>query len=87
MEKGSSRDLKVTLTFFKSELDRVQTIVGTLSEVEGQHHKALTNFGDNRLNELAKEEQSAARQLGEVKQICMALSQKVGELQEQYRES
>ena len=29
------RDLKNTLTFFKSELDRVQTIVGTLSEVEG----------------------------------------------------
>lgn len=36
---------------------------------------------DTKLQQLASEEQSASRQLGEIKDICLALSQKVEELQ------
>jgi hypothetical protein len=73
-------NMNQTLSYIHSELNRVQTIAGTLSTVETQHYKDLTNMGDDKLNQLAVEEQSAARQLGEVKQICLTLAQKVEEL-------
>lgn len=73
-------DFKNTLSYIHSELNRVQTIAGTLSTIETQHYKDLTSMGDDKLNQLAVEEQSAARQLGEVKQICIALAQKVDEI-------
>jgi hypothetical protein len=73
-------DFKNTLSYIHSELNRVQTIAGTLSTIETQHYKDLTRMGDDKLNQLAVEEQSAARQLGEVKQICIALAQKVDEI-------
>lgn len=73
-------DTKNTLAYIHSELNRIQTIAGTLSTIETQHHKDLTDVGDDKLNQIAVEEQSAARQLGEVKQICVSLAQKVEEL-------
>ncbi|MEW9671923.1 hypothetical protein [Ammoniphilus sp. 3BR4] len=79
MEQGTL-DMKNTISYISSELNRIQTIAGTLSTIETQHYKDLTRMGDDRLNQLAIEEQSAARQLGEVKQICIALAQKLEEL-------
>lgn len=81
-----SEQLQQTLSYLSSELNRIQTIAGTLSTVETQHHKDLTNIGDDsRLQQIASEEQSASRQLGEIKNICLALSQKVEELQNTIR--
>ncbi len=76
-----SDNLQNTLSYMSSELNRIQTMAGTLSTVESQHHKDLTNIGDDQLNQMALEEQSASRQLGEIKDICLALSQKIEELQ------
>lgn len=69
-----------TLSFIESELNRIQTIAGTLASIEKQHYQDLINMGDDKLNRLAVEEQSAARQLGEVKQICLTLAQKIREM-------
>ncbi|WP_144934531.1 hypothetical protein [Paenibacillus sp. 32O-W] len=69
-----------SLEYVHHELQRLQTIAGTLSAVETRHFQDLTNFGDDRLNQIAIEEQNAARQLGEVKQICLSLAQRVEEL-------
>lgn len=74
-------DQKHTLSYIKSELNRIQTIAGTLSTVESKHHTDLMNMGDNKLNQMATEEQSASRQLGEVKALCLSLSQKIDEMQ------
>lgn len=68
------------LAYVCSELNRIQTIAGTLAGVEQQHFQELTDLGDDRLQQLAVEEQSAARQLGQVKQICLALLQRLDEL-------
>lgn len=73
---------KNTLSTIKSELNRIQTIAGTLSTVESEHHKRLMDMGDDKLNQIATEEQSAARQLGEVKQICLSLAQQIDEMQQ-----
>ncbi|GAB7389104.1 hypothetical protein BSNK01_29420 [Bacillaceae bacterium] len=75
-------DLKNTLSYIQSELNRMQTIAGTLSSVETEHSKELMDMGDDRLNQIASEEQSAARQLGEVKQICLTIAQKIKELEQ-----
>jgi myo-inositol catabolism protein IolC len=71
------QDLKNTLTYIHSELNRIETIAGTLSSVERDHFNRLTNFDHRELQDIAVEEQSAARQLGEVKQMCLAIAQKV----------
>lgn len=76
-----TKSLQHTLSYLSSELNRIQTLAGTLSTVEAQHFKDLTNMGDDKLNQIAVEEQSASRQLGEIKQICLTLSQKIDELQ------
>lgn len=75
-------DLRNTLHYLYSELNRVQTIAGTLSTIEMQHYQDLTDIGNDKLNDMALEEQNASRQLGEVKQICIALAQKVNQLKE-----
>lgn len=69
------------LSFIKSELNRIQTIAGTLSTIENEHYKRLMDMGDDQLNQIATEEQSAARQLGEVKQICLSLAQQIDAMQ------
>ena len=70
-----------SLSLIKSELNRIQTIAGTLSTIESEHYKRLMDMGDDQLNQIATEEQSAARQLGEVKQICLSLAQQIDEMQ------
>lgn len=76
-----SNDLKNNFSYIKSELNRIQTIAGTLSTVENEHHNSLMNMGDDKLNQIATEEQNAARQLGEVKQICLSLAQQIDDMQ------
>ncbi|MFA8438049.1 hypothetical protein [Pueribacillus sp. YX66] len=77
-----SEHLQQTLSYLSSEINRIQTIAGTLSTVETEHHKELTNLSDDsKLLQIASEEQSASRQLGEIKNICLALSQKIEDLQ------
>ncbi len=71
------QDLKNTLSYIHSELNRIETITGTLSTVEREHYNKLTNFDHSELVEIAVEEQNAARQLGTVKQMCLAMAQKI----------
>lgn len=75
-------DLTHTLASFHAELNRIQTIAGTLSQLERQHYDDLTKYEDERLSRIAVAEQSSARQLGEVKQICLAMAQKIEEMQQ-----
>lgn len=81
-----AQSMKNTLSYIQSELNRIQTIAGTLSTIESQHYKDLTNIGDDHLNQVALEEQNAARQLGEVKQICLSLAQKVDDMKKSYEQ-
>ncbi len=75
--------LEQTLSYLSSEINRIQTIAGTLSTVENEHYKALTNLGDDsEIQKLALEEQNASRQLSEIKNICLALSEKIEQLQD-----
>jgi myo-inositol catabolism protein IolC len=76
-QEVKSMDLKHTFSYIHSELNRIQTMAGTLSTLEREHYNKLTNFDHRDLLDMAVEEQSAARQLGEIKQMCLALAQKV----------
>ena len=69
-----------TLTYLRSELNRIQTMAGTLSTIEQEHFRRLSNFDQRDLMEIAVEEQQAARQLGAIKEMCLAMSQKLDEL-------
>jgi hypothetical protein len=71
-----------TLASFHSDLNRIQTVAGTLAQLERQHYEDLTKYDDQRLTSIAVAEQSSARQLGEIKQICIAMAQKIEEVQQ-----
>ncbi|GAA4710226.1 hypothetical protein [Brevibacillus fulvus] len=71
------RDLKNTLSYLHSELNRLETMAGTLSTVERQHYYKLTNFDQRDLMDIAVEEQNAARQLGTMKTMCLAMAEKI----------
>ncbi|MFC7440400.1 hypothetical protein [Laceyella putida] len=71
------QDLKHTLSYLHSELNRIETMAGTLSTIEREHFNRLTNFDHRELVDIAVEEQNAARQLGTIKQMCLAMAQKV----------
>lgn len=71
-----------TLAAFHSDLNRIQTVAGTLAQVERQHYNDLTKYDDERLTRIAVTEQSSSRQLGEIKQICIAMAQKIEEIQQ-----
>ena len=73
----SSADLTNTLSYLHSEINRIQTMAGTLSAAEKEHFKKLSNFDHRELIDIAIEEQSAARQLGTMKQMCLAMAQKI----------
>lgn len=70
-------ELKNTLSYIHSEINRIETMAGTLSTVEREHYNRLTNFDHRELTDIAVEEQNAAWQLGAMKQMCLALAQKV----------
>lgn len=71
-----------TLSAFHSDLNRIQTVAGTLAQVERQHYDDLTKYDDERLTRIAVTQQSSSRQLGEIKQICIAMAQKIEEIQQ-----
>lgn len=75
-------NISETLASFHSDLNRIQTVAGTLAQVERQHYNDLTKYEDQRLTSIAVAEQSSARQLGEIKQICIAMAQKIEEIQQ-----
>ncbi|WP_010278044.1 hypothetical protein [Paenibacillus senegalensis] len=77
------KQMSGTLETIRHELNRIQTIAGTLGTLETKHFQDLTNAGDDRLNQIAVEEQSGARQLGEIKQLCLSLAQQIQELEGQ----
>lgn len=77
----NSTDLKNTCSYVASELNRIQTVAGTLAMIEQEHYTRLTSIGNRDLLDIAVEEQSASRQLGMVKQVCVELAQRVEELQ------
>ncbi|TEB12393.1 hypothetical protein [Pelotomaculum propionicicum] len=70
------------LSAFHSDLNRIQTVAGTLAQVERQHYDDLTKYDDERLTRIAVAEQSSSRQLGEIKQLCIAMAQKIEEIQQ-----
>lgn len=74
------QDLKHTLSYLSSELNRMETMAGTLSTVERQHYHKLTAFDKAELVDIAVEEQNAARQLDTMKQMCLGMAQKVEEM-------
>jgi len=74
------QDWKQTLDYLVSELNRLETMAGTLSTVEREHYNRLTNFDHQELTSIAVEEQNAARQLGAMKQMCLSMAQKVDSL-------
>lgn len=76
----STEELKQTCSYIASELQRVETVAGTLSTIEREHHLRLNRFDHKDLREMAVEEQSASRQLGMIRQICLELAQKVSEI-------
>ncbi|MGA8942780.1 MAG: hypothetical protein WB502_08720 [Thermoactinomyces sp.] len=74
------KDLEHTLSYLHSELNRIETMAGTLSSIEQEHYKKLTNFDHRELVDIAVEEENAARQLGSIKQMCLAMAQKVEDI-------
>lgn len=79
---GQLPNISDALASFHSDLNRIQTVAGTLAQVERQHYNDLTKYEDQRLTSIAVAEQSSARQLGEIKQICIAMAQKIEEIQQ-----
>lgn len=73
--------VKQSLDYLHSELNRVQTIVGTLSTTEQEHLKKLSKIDNQEIMDIAVEEQSTARQLGSVKQMCLNMAQTIDNLQ------
>ncbi|OYD07798.1 hypothetical protein [Paludifilum halophilum] len=76
-----SQSLKNTLSYLHSELLRIETMAGTLSSLERDHYRKLTQFDHDKLMDIAVEEQSAARQLGTIKEMCLSLAQEVKRIQ------
>lgn len=70
------------LAALHSDLNRIQTVAGTLSQVDSQHYRELTKFDNERLSDIAVAEQNSARQLGEIKQLCIGMARQIEELRE-----
>lgn len=77
----NTRELMDNLSSFHSDLNRIQTMAGTLSQIERDHFNDLSKYEDERLTGIAVAEQNSARQLGEIKQLCIAMAQKIQEIQ------
>jgi anti-sigma28 factor (negative regulator of flagellin synthesis) len=71
------KDLENTLAYIHSELNRIETMAGTLATVERDHYNKLTNFDHRELTDIAVEEQNAARQLGTMQHMCSVMAQKI----------
>ncbi|MBX6396130.1 MAG: hypothetical protein IRY98_10590 [Alicyclobacillaceae bacterium] len=77
----NEKELRQWLTYLTSELRRIETAVGTLSMIEQEHARKLTDFDHRKLRDLAVEEQNAARRLAAIKQMCLAMCQRIEEIQ------
>ncbi len=75
-------DLNHACAYIISELNRIETVAGTLAMIEREHYDTLNRFDHRELLDVAVEEQSAARQLSMVKQVCGELVQKMAEIQQ-----
>lgn len=74
------QDLPNTLSYIHSELNRIETMAGTLATIEREHFNKLSNYDHRELMDIATAEQSASRQLGAIKQMCNSLAQKIEEI-------
>lgn len=79
-------NMSQTLTSFQADLNRIQTLAGTLSQVEKEHFKDLTDHEDDKLKDIAVAEQSSSRQLGEIRQLCLAMAQKIEQIQKSVKD-
>jgi myo-inositol catabolism protein IolC len=73
----NAQDLTHTLSYLHSEINRIETMAGTLSAIERDHYNKLANFDHRELVDIAVEEQNAARQLGTIKQMCLSMAEKI----------
>ena len=80
----NQEDLKSACTYIASELNRIETVAGTLAMIEREHYNTLNRFDHRELLDVAVEEQSASRQLGMVKQVCGELAQKMADIQKAF---
>lgn len=71
------QDLNQSLDYLRSELNRIETMAGTLSTTEREHFNRLSKMDNGEMMDIALEEQNAARQLGAIKQMCLAMAQTV----------
>ncbi|BCU80993.1 hypothetical protein JIR001_07760 [Polycladomyces abyssicola] len=74
------QNLKHTLSYIQSELNRIETMAGTLSSIERDHFNKLTKFDHRELGDIAVEEQHAARQLGTIKHMCLSMAQQIEDI-------
>lgn len=79
------KELMNTLGYLHSELNRIETMAGTLATTEREHYQKLTGFDHRELSDIAVEEQNASRQLGTIKQMCNSMAQRLQELQDTYK--
>lgn len=75
------KELQNALSYLVSEINRIETIAGTLSSVENEHYNKLIGFDHNGLKEIAIEEQSSSRQLGTIRQMCLNISERINNLE------
>lgn len=73
-------DAESTLAYIQTDLTRIQGMVGTLADAERKHSHKLTNFESKELHDIAVEEQSAARQLDTIKEMCTAMNRRIEEV-------
>ncbi len=71
------QELKNSLDYLHSELNRIETMAGTLSTTEREHFNRLSKIDNREITDIATEEQSAARQLGAIKQMCLTMAQEI----------
>ncbi|MBN2982582.1 MULTISPECIES: hypothetical protein [Cohnella] len=76
------QELKNTLSYLHSELNRIETMAGTLSTIEHDHFTKLNGFDHRGLADIAVEEQQASRQLGTIKHMCLSMAQKIDGLRQ-----
>lgn len=79
------KELSNTLSYLHSELNKIETIVGTLAVTEHEHYRKLTGYDHREISDIAVEEQNASRQLGAVKQMCNSMAQRLMEIQDTYK--
>lgn len=81
------QDLNQSLDYLRSELNRIETMAGTLSTTEREHFNRLSEIDNREMMDIAVEEQNAARQLGTIKQMCLAMAQTVDSIKINLKEN